>query len=210
MPPLYVLPGIGADGRLFDEQRAVRDIRMIDWITPAHRRETLHDYATRLASALDIDGPFDLGGASFGGMVALELARHLAPQRVFLFGSCRTPRGVAPSLRAFHVLARLMPKPPRIAARWFGARSREHIDLFADMLRSTPLDFVHWATTAIFSWRGVETLPMPVIHIHGDRDRVIPISRVQPDHIIPGAGHLLNITHAEAVNECLRKPAAPE
>src|SRR3954468_8570167 len=104
MPPLYVLPGIGADGRLFDGQRAVRDIRMIDWITPAHRHETLHEYATRLACALDIDSPFDLGGASCGGMVALELARLIAPQRVFLFGSCRTPRAVAPLLRASRFL----------------------------------------------------------------------------------------------------------
>lgn len=109
MPPLFVLPGIGADGRLFAGQRSVRDIRVIDWIAPAHQRETLEDYARRLAGTLTINEPFDLGGASFGGMVALELARHLAPERVFLFGSCRTPSSIALSLRMLRFL--LMPKP---------------------------------------------------------------------------------------------------
>ncbi|HEX9984980.1 MAG TPA: hypothetical protein VGF69_17090 [Thermoanaerobaculia bacterium] len=50
--PLYVLPGIGADERLFAGQRAVRDIRLIDWIAPADPRETLPRYAARLAATL--------------------------------------------------------------------------------------------------------------------------------------------------------------
>ena len=199
MRPLFVLPGIGADGRLFDGQRAVRDVRVIEWIAPGY--ETLPDYAKRLAGELAINEPFDLGGASFGGMIALELARHIAPERVFLFGSCRTPRAIAPSLRALRFLPVI--RPPRIAARWFGAKSREHIDLFADMLANTPLDFIRWGLSAIFSWPGVEQLPMPIVHIHGARDRIIPIARVRPDHAIAGAGHLLTITHADAVNAFL-------
>ena len=54
---------------------------------------------------------------------------------------------------------------------------------------------------AIFSWEGVEELPMPIHHVHGDRDRLIPIRLVHPDHVIAGAGHLLNMTHADAVND---------
>ena len=46
-------------------------------------------------------------------------------------------------------------------------------------------------------------LPVPVVHVHGDRDRVIPLARVAPDHVIAGAGHLLTLTHAAAVNALL-------
>jgi pimeloyl-ACP methyl ester carboxylesterase len=87
-----------------------------------------------------------------------------------------------------------------LLARWFGATSTKHVNLFAAMLATTPPAFLRWATRAIFSWPGVEELPVPVRHIHGDRDRVIPVHRVRPDHVIPGAGHLLNLTHAAAVN----------
>jgi pimeloyl-ACP methyl ester carboxylesterase len=71
------------------------------------------------------------------------------------------------------------------------------------MLARTPLAFIRWASAAIFTWPGLEQLPMPIVHIHGARDRIIPVRRVKPDHVIEGAGHLLNITHAEVVNEFL-------
>ena len=156
--PLYVLSGIGGDERLFDLQRAVRDVRSIKWIEPAHDRETLPQYAARLARELHIDEQFDLGGSSFGGMIALELARLLVPQHVFLFGSCRSA------------------------------------------LAATPPSFIRWASSAVFSWKGVAQLPMPIHHVHGERDRLIPVRRVSADRVIAGAGHLLTLTHADAVN----------
>jgi len=214
--PLFVLSGIGGDERLFDAQRAVRDIRPITRILPIDRAETLQHYARRLADEMHINEPFDLGGSSFGGMIALELARHLLPQNVFLFGSCRSSRSVAPSLHAFGRLAGIVPDrllhPPRplhpLVARWFGATSAAHVQLFADMLAATPTAFIRWASSAVFSWPGVAELPMPIHHVHGERDRLIPLRRVTPDHVIHGAGHLLNLTHADAVNDFIVRAAA--
>jgi pimeloyl-ACP methyl ester carboxylesterase len=207
--PLFVLSGIGGDERLFEAQRAVRDIRPIAWIPAAHARETLGQYAERLAAQLHIHEPFDLGGSSFGGMVALEIARHLAPQNVFLFGSCRSPRSIAPSLRALRLIAPMLPDrllhPPvllqRPVAWWFGATSAAHAELFADMLASTPSEFMRWASNAVASWKGVAQLSVPIHHVHGERDRLIPCRRVRADRVIAGAGHLLNVTHADAVND---------
>jgi pimeloyl-ACP methyl ester carboxylesterase len=214
--PLFVLSGIGGDERLFDAQRAVRDIRPIKWIPPADAREPLTQYAERLAREIQIAEPFDLGGSSFGGMISLELARHLSPQHVFLFGSCLTPDAVAPLLRALRSLAVVSPdrllRPPRmllpIVARWFGAITLVHADLFAQMLAATPPAFIRWAARAVFSWPGVVELPMPIHHVHGDRDRLIPVHRVRPDRVIAGAGHLLNITHSEAVNDFIARAAS--
>jgi pimeloyl-ACP methyl ester carboxylesterase len=170
--------------------------------------------ACSTASELHINEPFDLGGSSFGGMVALELARHLSPRHVFLFGSCRSPHSVARSLRTLRRLAPAVPDrllhPPRllrpIVARWFGATSAAHVHLFAEMLAATPTAFIRWASKAVFSWPGVAELPMPIHHVHGDRDRLIPIRRVQPDLVIRGAGHLLNLTHPDAVNDFITRP----
>jgi pimeloyl-ACP methyl ester carboxylesterase len=206
--PLFVLSGIGGDARLFDAQRAVRDIRAINWILPEDSREELSHYAARLARHLSINEPFDLGGSSFGGMIALELACHLAPQHVFLFGSCRSPRAIAPSLRALHRVSAALPdsllQPPPflrpLVARWFGATSAAHVHLFSDMLAASPASFIRWASNAVFSWDGVVELPMPIFHVHGEQDRLIPVGRVRPDHTIAGAGHLLNLTHGDAVN----------
>lgn len=203
-----MIPGIGADERLFAGQRQVRDIRAIPRLSPEGPDETLRHYAERSANSIRIDGPFDLGGASFGGMIALEMARHSSPERVFLFGSCRSPKSIAPSLRALRHLLPLLPDrllhPPRVLhstiARWFGAHSSADIRLFNDMLAATPVEYIRWASRAVFSWEGVADLPMPVCQIHGDRDRLIPHHRVHPDRLVSGAGHLLNLTHAGEVN----------
>ena len=49
---------------------------------------------------------------------------------------------------------------------------------------------------------------MPIYHVHGDRDRLIPVHRVKPDCVIAGAGHLLNLTHANAVNDFIARVAS--
>lgn len=114
-------------------------------------------------------------------------------------------------LRALHGLVAITPErllhPPRelrpLVARWFGATEPHHVELFASMLTATPPAFIRWATRALFTWPGVHDLAMPVHHVHGGRDRLIPIHRVAPDRVIAGAGHLLNLTHAGAVNDFL-------
>lgn len=215
-PPLFVLSGIGGDERLFEAQRAIRDIRPIRRILPAHAHESLSDYAGRLARQLSIGGRFDLGGSSFGGMVALELARHISPGQIFLFGSCRSPNAIAPWIRAVHPFAAILPDsllhPPhmtrRLIARVFGATAPAHVDLFAKMLEETPASFIRWAARAVFSWPGVAELPVPIHHVHGARDHLIPADRVAPDCVIAGAGHLLTVTHADAVNDFISRCAS--
>ena len=46
---------------------------------------------------------------------------------------------------------------------------------------------------------------MPIHHIHGGDDRLIPVRRVNPDRVVEGAGHLLNLTHPDAVNDFLSR-----
>jgi pimeloyl-ACP methyl ester carboxylesterase len=206
---LLLLPGIGADRRLFDEQRScAADFHVIEWIPPVAADEPLTDYAHRLAATIDTSRPFIIGGASFGGMVALELARYLQPDAVILIGSCRSPSLLPSSYRLLRACSDLLPDTlfgrsfaaaPLIASR-FGVRSREHHHLFIDMLRHTPPSFVRWATRAIFGWPGIDELPVPIHHIHGEEDRIIPLRCVRPDVVVKSAGHMLNITHAAEVN----------
>ena len=40
-------------------------------------------------------------------------------------------------------------------------------------------------------------------HVHRAEDPIIPAGRVEADCVIPGAGHLLTLTHADAVNALL-------
>jgi pimeloyl-ACP methyl ester carboxylesterase len=209
MKRLLLLPGVGANRRLFDEQRfCAAELHIIEWIDPAGPDEPLTDYAERLAATLDTSRPFIIGGASFGGMVALELARHIQADAVILIGSCRSPSSLPPSYRFLRACSDLVPDAlfsrsfvaaPLIAFR-FGVRSREHRQLFSDMLRQTSPSFVRWAARAVFGWPGIDELPVPIHHIHGEDDRIVPLRCVKPDAVVQHAGHMVNVTHPAEVN----------
>jgi thioesterase domain-containing protein len=92
MAPLILLPGMGGDARMFYPQLAtLANATVPVWIEPQHG-ERLAAYAARMARAVDPGVPCFVGGASFGGMVAVEMARHLEAQACFLIGSIRSPR----------------------------------------------------------------------------------------------------------------------
>lgn len=218
MPDAYtllLLPGLGADERMFEPQRrAFSRLETPRWIPP-HPHETLSAYAGRFAARLRPGRPLILGGVSLGGMVALEMAAHLRPAAVVLVASCRAPQAIARSLRGCAAFAGLMPcrmvewtKPlaPLSAGRFSGC-GRENVGLVVRMYQEADSAFMHWACRAVLGWRGPAAIPCPVFQIHGAADRVIPAARTRADRVVPGGGHLINLTHAEAVNRFIAEAA---
>ena len=209
---LVLLPGLGADARLFDPQRAAfPEIEVPAWL-PYREEESLAEYAARMAATITPAADLYLGGVSFGGMVALEMARQLGPRAVFLIASGRSGQALAPHLRYFAEFAHAFPQREfgdgaglsRLYVRKFGNLTPEQEAFYADMLADTRPAFVRWGIAAIPAWPGPGDLPMPVYHIHGSDDELIPVAGVQPDEVVPGGGHLLNVTHAAEVNAFVR------
>jgi pimeloyl-ACP methyl ester carboxylesterase len=212
--PLILLPGMGADGRLFKHQReAFADLVVPPWLVPA-RRETVSAYAERMARAVDPNGPCVIGGASFGGFVAVEMARHLDARAVVLIGSARSPAEFGPALRAMRVLSPLIRVVPfRAVATTAGVVARCGGDLLSPatglVLRQLAASdgwFLRWASEAVLKWRATPLPPrLPVYQIHGGRDRVLPTKHSRADEFIPGGGHVISLSHARAVNAFLRR-----
>ncbi len=208
LPRLILLPGLAADARMFAPQLAAFDnLEVPPW--PAFREdESLSDFARRMAGTLDTSEPFIIGGVSMGGMIAQEIARHTKPQCVILIASSRDGDAVPRYYRWYEFLTRPIPDrllgAGRIIAplisRQFNNATPEQEKLMAEMIKSTPIEFIRWGARAIFEWPGAGELDCPVYHIHGDADRLIPRANVNPDRIVKGGGHLINISHADQVN----------
>lgn len=209
--PLVLIPGLATDGRVFAPQReAFPDLIVPEWLEP-RRRETLCAYAERWADQIRAPGPLVVGGLSLGGMLALELARHLPARRVVLIGSCRHPRAVNRWLHAAERLARPWPTglmervkkfTPAVVGRG-GTIPRERRGLLAEMLQSSPADFIRWGGRALLEWPGCADCRVPVWHIHGGRDWVIPLRNVSPTRVIPEGSHVLNLSHPAEVSSFL-------
>jgi pimeloyl-ACP methyl ester carboxylesterase len=182
------------------------------WIAPLSH-ESLSDYAARLAATIPRNGPVVLGGASLGGMLALEMARHLRPIRVLLLSSCRTPVAIRPSLsrlgRAVGPWKRVPVKEAfaagSVLARLLGASTGEAGKSVRAMFADTSPEFLRWGIEAVLSWPGCVDPGAPVRHLHGSRDLLIPARRVKADVLVPGAGHIPSLTHPEAVSRFLRE-----
>ena len=207
---LILFPGLGADARLFEPQRAAFPQLVVPpWIPPLNR-ESLPDYAARLSQTIVVshDKPLILGGVSFGGMMAYEVARHLKPDAVVQIASCRTRHGLRPAYRAGSCLMPLIPLQVWSIAKLLASPVVGLIGQFRPvdrtaavaMFREMDSSFMHWTVRAILGWHPVPLEGIPVFQIHGRRDLMIPARRVEADVVIPGGGHLINMTHAEEVN----------
>jgi hypothetical protein len=144
-------------------------------------------------------------------MLAYEMAPLLRPALVVLIASCTTPAALPWHSRRMANLALALPRrvlrPPRPAwplVAWaFGAGSGPGRDVIEHCVRTASPDFVQWGLAAILSWQPSPRPHAPIVHLHGGQDRLIPAHRVQATQVVPAAGHLLNVTHARAVNEWL-------
>jgi pimeloyl-ACP methyl ester carboxylesterase len=135
-----------------------------------------------MAETLPRDEPIVLGGVSLGGMIAYEVARHIQPQAVILIASCHDRGGIRLLYRAGGAIWPIVPKQvfrvaqfsAKTALRIFGPASAEERSLLVEMFREMDPAFMHWAVSAIMHWNPLPIADIPVFHIHGRCDRMIP------------------------------------
>ena len=212
-PTWYLIPGLGADERVFRRLQLVGTVHVLEWLAPQSPTESLAHYAARLATAVPAAEPCWLVGVSFGGLLAQEIGRLRPLARVVLISSLGSPRDLPPLLRLAGATGahRLLPFSllkwlPRLAQWFFGARGGTEYRLLRQILADTDPVFARWATAQLLAWRG-PGLANPV-RLHGTRDRLLPAGAAHIDYPVPGAGHFLIVSHAAQVSQVLNALAA--
>ena len=83
---LYIFSGLGADERAFQRlDFSDFSTTFIKWIVP-HDTETIENYTTRLLDQITTTKP-TLIGLSFGGLIAIEVAKQIDTEKVILIAS---------------------------------------------------------------------------------------------------------------------------
>lgn len=199
-PVWYLIPGLGADERVFQFLRLVGEVHILRWLAPQSLAETLPHYAARLAAGVPDGRPCYLVGVSFGGVLALEIAQLRPLARVVLISSFAGPQElpwlgrVARATGLHHLVPpQLLPRLPRVAQWLFGVQNGREYQLLRQILRDTDPRFTRWAIARLLHWSG-RTAP-PTVRIHGTEDR------------LPG-GHLIIISQAREISRILNELAA--
>ena len=208
--PLILLPGLGADARMFSALHSdLAQLVTPPWIEPL-RGESVAGYARRFAAVIDPGRPCFIGGTSFGGVVAQEVAAVLPHVRAcFVIGSTRSDKSKPWRIRILRpitpftvILPWMSPLLVRLLGSWLRLPTRGVMTQLAD----ADAKFLRWGAQAILKWQPSPAVAgVRVCQIHGDHDRVFPIRLTNPDQIVAGAGHLIAITHPQPVVEYLRR-----
>lgn len=205
---IYILSGLGADERVFDQlEFSSLEPVFVDWIEP-FENESLESYAKRISTAITCENPLILG-ISFGGMLAVEISKIRSVKQLFLIATAKTFLELPNVYRIFGRLGALILIPVSLLKRttvlthyFFGTKTKKDKLLLKSILEDTDAKFLKWALKAIVGWRN-KTIPTSFIHLHGSKDKIIPIKRIQFSTKIEGGGHLMTLDKSEELNEHL-------
>jgi pimeloyl-ACP methyl ester carboxylesterase len=208
----YFISGLGADKKAFQKLKLASEIlvRHIEWIEPK-KNESLADYCNRLSTCIDASEEFIIIGLSFGGMVAIEIAKVLKPKQVIIISSVSTQQELPFMYKlvgysGVHLLApSFLFKKPNVFVYWFfGAKSEGEKRLFKHFLYTSSPFFLKWAIDKILRWKNKERLPN-LFHIHGTEDRVFPVNLTNADVKVEGGRHFMVYSKADVISRILNE-----
>lgn len=207
---MYILSGLGADERVFQYfDFTGYNVSYIKWVS-AGKNQSIENYTKQIISQILHPCPIIMG-LSFGGIIAIEIARQIEVEKVILIASVKQ-RGELPlfyRLAGRMGLHKLIPvsilKSPNLLTNYmFGVSTDEDKLLFRQILLDTDSDFLRWAINRIVKWKNV-TLTKSLVHIHGTKDRILPFRYVISDYKIKGGGHLMTLSHPKEIMDIVKK-----
>ena len=204
--PIYLFPGISVEYPIFD--RIVPLLTTVSSIVAypePMRNEPLTHFAGRIAAQLPSD--CFVAGTSFGGIVALEVARIVKARACFLIGSIRGPDQLPPWLRMWRLLGRehcdrLLRMAGNLAAA-VPRCVRISSTVRLKKLSGSAGSWHRWAITSVLTWRPRPDASVPIVQIHGDADTTFPICYVTPDIVVRHGKHALCMSHPQDVADAI-------
>jgi pimeloyl-ACP methyl ester carboxylesterase len=207
---IYVFSGLGADERMFSNINFCNhSVTYIRWILP-DKNEPIENYVKRLLVQIPTEQPI-LIGLSFGGMIAIEVAKQIKTEKVILIASAKTKVEIPFYYRWMggvglnHILPTSILKHSNFVINWlFGAKANSEKQLLKSILSETDPTFLMWAIDKIVSWKNITSVNN-VFHIHGTSDRILPFRFVTCDYIIKNGNHFMTQSKAGEVSKVMKE-----
>ena len=206
---IYLFSGLGADERVFHQlDFAGYSVHYIKWEIPLEK-ESIEVYATRLLTQITTPTPI-LIGLSFGGLIAVEVAKLIETKQVILIASAKTKDEIpfyyrwAGKLKLHkrlptHLLKRKNPFSNLV----FRNSSNAERELMNSIFEGTNQLFLNWAIDKVVNWENRVQLAN-IQHIHGTADRIFPVRYANCHIRIKDGGHLLTLKRPDEITEILR------
>jgi len=208
---IYLIPGVGANDKIFENlDLAGYEVVHLKW--PKHKKhEPIESYVKKLLPQIKKDTQPILIGMSFGGVVAVELAKLVNPYKTIIISSIKTYherplKFLFLNSVKFHRLV-----PGRLAVefrfwmQWLLGKLTTHdFAMIDEMIKEIDIEFNEWAVDQVIRWRN-EEIPVNLTHIHGTRDRIFPHFYIKDAIWIKGGTHFMVVNRAKEISKIIRK-----
>ncbi|MBS1774120.1 MAG: alpha/beta hydrolase [Bacteroidetes bacterium] len=210
MQKVYCLSGLGADKQIFQNIH-INGAELIHVPWPDFdEHDEIPCYAQKISGKIKEENPI-LMGVSFGGMLAVEIAKLRPVKKVVIISSSKTGSEI-PHFGRFMktlVMSEILPGffykwPNKYLLKLFGANTEDEKQMIRNVLKVSDGLFMRWAMKAIQLWRNTDYL-QPIVHIHGDADKIITPQYIHADYWIKGGSHIMIYNRAKEINEIINK-----
>ena len=208
MQRIYCISGLGADHRLFKNLSIEHyELVPLPW-APYDRTDNMSSYADKMAKNIPGENAIIIG-LSFGGMLAIEIAKKHPAWKIFLVSSAKTTSELGYNSSFLRWVSRkeVIPsiffnRPSFIRLFLLGAQNAEEKKLISLIMRNSDRDFNRWSVNTLLTWNNL-TYPQNITHIHGTSDKVIRPANVHPDHWIEKGSHIMIYNRAREVSKII-------
>ncbi len=208
---IYIFSGLGADERIF---------KNLDFsnFNPIHikwervtKDESIEEYAKKtIQNQIHEPNPILLG-VSFGGMLAIEVAKQISFDKIVIISSIKTANELPFYLKGIGrtSLNKTIPDfflrhTNAFVYHLFGTKTKEEKLLLKNIMHETDEKFLRWAIGKVLNWKN-KVIPKGLIHIHGDKDKLFPINYIQEKITVKGGGHFMVFTKAKEISALLNQ-----
>ncbi|MCH7534361.1 MAG: alpha/beta hydrolase [Bacteroidetes bacterium] len=210
---IYFISGLGADERAFDRLDDFDGWEKVflKWI-PNESGEDIAHYAKRLLGNHHVKSTDVIIGLSFGGLLALGIAKRNHVKSVILISSLRSVKDLKPLWR-FMLMTRSYHFIPsfkiafisKMIRNWFNVRSNQGIKTLEAMVKDSDPKLVKWSIEQIRRAKHNDYSEVQIFNVIGSKDRLINQWESNNTHQIERGGHFMVYEKAKQVNAILRK-----
>lgn len=207
---VYLMPGMAANPSIFEHIKLPEEtfqIHLLSWEIPL-KDEKLSAYAKRMSKKIDHENPV-LVGVSFGGILVQEISQHIKVRKVVVVSSVKhqkelpTRMKLARQTKAYKLLPTgLINNIDFLAKYAFGEVVTKRVELYEKYLSVRDKYYLDWSIDNIVNWSAPKNVDN-MIHIHGDKDGVFPVSNIKNHVNVKGGTHIMIINKYKWFNENL-------
>lgn len=206
-PTIYCISGLGADERIFSKL-IIKGYRLqhIPWLPPV-ANESIEAYAARMATYIQEENAV-LIGVSFGGMMAIEIAKQRSLRKVIIISSIKSVAELPAWMKAagrmrlnkMFPLVRPLSLVEGMANKRLGAFTQEEKEIARAYRKTANEAYVKWAVDKIVNWKNTWQ-PPALLHIHGDADKIFPFHKIKEPVLINGGTHFMVFNRADEISQ---------